>query len=84
MYFDRFDICCAYNLYSQFWGHDKYTHGIQNRLSKLEFKPAPSEEFLEGLSENAFEIYVALVQKREGEENAKRESWLYLYRTKKV
>lgn len=62
-YFDRFDICAAYNMFSILWGWDAYTHGIQCRLSRLKYKPSCSEEYLEGLSENAREIYTALVNR---------------------
>lgn len=62
MYFDRFDICAAYNLFSCFYGWDAYTHGIQCRLSRMRYR-SPSEETLDGLTENAKEIYAALVRK---------------------
>lgn len=61
-HFDRFDICAAWNLFLQ------ETHGGMHsreyaRWCKLRryFTPAPSEEFVDGLSENAREIYEALV-----------------------
>ena len=68
MHFDRFDICAAYNMYSVLWGGDGYHYPnyIQVRLSRIKYRPSHSEEYLEGLSENAREIYNALVLKREG------------------
>ncbi len=62
--FNRHDICTAYNLFSQHYGWDDYTYGIQARLDKIRFKPARSEEFLSGLSDNARGIYDAMVYRR--------------------
>ena len=65
MHFDKFDICAAYNLYSQLWGWDAYTHGIQARLCKLTYRPSNSEQGLSGCSENAQEIYLQLVRRHQ-------------------
>lgn len=58
MHFDRWDIAAAWHLYLQ------HTHGGQwspkyARLCKLRrwYRPSPSEEFVDGLSENARAIY---------------------------
>ena len=63
MHFDRFDICAAYNLFSCLWGWDTYTHGIQVRLSRIQYRPAPLEEQIQGLTENGRAIFGALVRK---------------------
>jgi len=65
MHFDRSDILAAYNLYSCFYGGDgyHYENGIRCRLSRIKYRPSQSEEYLSGLSENAKEIYAALVRK---------------------
>jgi hypothetical protein len=65
--FDRFDICNAYFMYSILWGHDSYTNGIQSRLRRIGYRPARSEEYLEGMSENAKAIYGALVRRHQGD-----------------
>jgi len=69
-YFDRFDICSAYNLYATLWGGDgaKYENAIQCRLSALDFRASRSEESPEGLSENAQDIYLALIAREQGSE----------------
>ena len=64
MEFDRFDVCAAYNVFSQLWGWDAYTHGIQVRLSRIAYRPSNSEQTLGGLSYNAREIYAALVARK--------------------
>lgn len=62
MYFDRHDICAAWNLYLQHThegqGSEKYA-----RLCRLQsyFTPSASEEFVDGLSENAQIIYEDLM-----------------------
>ena len=66
--FDRFDICCAYNLYSQLYGWDDYTRGIQSGLRTVKFTPGYSEESVEGLNENARDILLDLVAKHRGED----------------
>ena len=64
MYFDRYDILAAWNLYLQHThegqGSEKY-----RRLCKLQehFFPSGSEEFVWGLSDNAQEIYNNLMIK---------------------
>lgn len=65
-HFDRHDICAAWNLYLQ------HTHAGQGsrkyaRLSALRshFRPSRSEEHIEGLSENALEIYRDLARPAE-------------------
>jgi len=65
MHFDRFDICAAFALYSQLWGHDAYTNQIQYRLHLLKYRASRSEETLSGCSENAQEIYLGLVKKHQ-------------------
>jgi hypothetical protein len=67
MNFDRFDICAAYNVYSVLWGGDgcTYENTIQVRLSRLDYKPASSEQTLAGLSDNAREIYQELVKRHQ-------------------
>lgn len=58
-YFDRFDICAAYNLYLQHH-HTGQASRAYARLSKLRkhYTPSRSKEHISGLSENALEIYV--------------------------
>ncbi len=53
MYWDRFDICEAWNLLA----HDYGLYDVKDRLNRLEFKCAPSAEFYEGLGENSKVIY---------------------------
>lgn len=62
MYFDRFDICAAWNLYLQHT-HDGQFSDKYRRLSKLltYFRPSPSEEDPEGLNDNARAIYDRLM-----------------------
>lgn len=63
--FDRLAILTAYNVWSQLWGWDAYTHGIQARLSRLGFRATDSEQTLEGLSPEAKVIYGALTRKHQ-------------------
>lgn len=63
--FNRWDIMAAYNVYSQLWGWDAYTHGIQARLVRLRYRD-PSAETLEALTPNAKEIYGRLVRRHQG------------------
>lgn len=65
MTFDRFDICAAYNMYWVLWGGDSYANAIGSRLSTIRYRPSHSEEYLQGLSENAKAIYGQLVRRRE-------------------
>ena len=62
MYFDRCDILAAWNLYlAHTWtgmGDEKYARHCKLRES---FTPARSEEFVEGLNENARAIYENLI-----------------------
>lgn len=60
-YFNRFDICAAYYMYNTLWGPTPYGA----KLNRLKYRPAPSEQFLEILSENAKEIYGSLVRKHQ-------------------
>ena len=59
MYFDRFDICAAYYMYDILWNSTAYAA----KLRRIGYRPSCSEEFLENLSENAKEIYGALVRR---------------------
>ncbi len=65
MYFDRYDITLAYFMYSVLFGHDRYTNGIQRRLAKMRYRPAPSEEYMCGMSPNAKAIFGALVKREQ-------------------
>ena len=58
-HFDRFDTCAAYWMYDILWNPTEYAP----RLRRLGYKPSYREEFLENLSDNAKEIYGALVKK---------------------
>lgn len=60
-YFDRHDICAAWNLYLQHH-HTGQGSRAYSRLCKLQtsFKPSRSAEHISGLSENALEIYAHL------------------------
>ena len=66
MYFDRFDICAAWNLWLQAnWeGQDCPLYARWCRLRKY-YTPSPEEEFFDGLSENAREIFEALEAREE-------------------
>jgi hypothetical protein len=68
MYFDRFDICAAYYWYAIGYSGDyascEYANLIHRRLDAIPYKPSMSEEYGK-LSENAQEIYDALVARRE-------------------
>jgi hypothetical protein len=66
MYFDRHDICAAYRLYATFYGGDgyHYANAITCRLSRLNYRDHSTEK-LEGLSDNAREIYAKLVRRCE-------------------
>lgn len=63
-HFDRFDICAAWNLYLQHhWkGPSDPLYRRHENLRKS-FTPSRAEETLDGLSENALEIYTALCAK---------------------
>jgi hypothetical protein len=64
--FNRHDICAAYNLFSQSWGWDAYTHGIQARLTRLRYRD-PGAETLEDLTANAKAIYGRLERRHHGD-----------------
>ena len=67
MYFDRFDICEAYYLYSLLWaGSSHYIDRIASRLAAMKFKPRPSLRRCSDLNDNALEIYNRLVLNSEG------------------
>lgn len=68
LYFDRFDICEAYNLFSILWGGDRqnYANRIGVRLHAIGFRAPPDAEYERGLSENGKLIYGKLVREREG------------------
>lgn len=72
MGFNRFDICAAFNVYSMLWGGDgcDYENTIQVRLSRLEYRPATSEQTLGGLSENARAIYNEIVSRKHPTESS--------------
>lgn len=53
MYFDRYDICEAYNLLA----HDYGLYDVKARLDSFGFKCSHSAEFYDGLTENGKEIY---------------------------
>jgi hypothetical protein len=53
MYWDRFDICEAYNLLAHDWG----LYDVKARLDGISFRCAPAAEFYEGLSENGKAIF---------------------------
>ena len=58
-YFDRFDICAAYWMFDILWNPTEYSP----RLRRLGYAPSYREQFLENLSDNAKEIYGALVRR---------------------
>lgn len=64
-YFDRWDVCAAYHMFAVLWngGQPASSYGV--RLSRIGYRPAPSEQTLEGLSPNAKAIYGSLVRKHE-------------------
>ncbi len=66
-YFDRFDICEAYNLFATYYhgGQWTETYRIFGRLAKLKFKPSRGAEYVDGLTENGRAIFDQLVE-REG------------------
>ena len=53
MYFDKYDICEAYNLLS----HDYGLYDVKTRLNVMGFKSSKEAEFYEGLTENGQAIY---------------------------
>jgi hypothetical protein len=63
--FNRWDVLAAYNVFSQLWGWDGYTHGIQARFSRLRYRD-PGAEALEDLSDNAKRIYGHLERRHHG------------------
>ncbi len=67
--FDRWDILAAYNVYSQLYGWDHYTHGIQARLSRLHYH-SPAEQTVEQLSANGKLIFGRLVRKHQAKDVA--------------
>jgi hypothetical protein len=60
-YFDRYDICEAYAAYAQLWAPIR---NIDERLHRIGFRLSPCFS-LEGMSENAKEIYGGLVRRNE-------------------
>lgn len=61
-YFDRFDICEAYQMYATLWAPDPIK--INDRLRRIQFKPGISLR-LENLTENSKQIYGQLVCRHE-------------------
>jgi hypothetical protein len=63
-YFDRFDICAAWNLYLQHTHTGQGSRAYQ-RLSRLGtfFRPGHSQDTVTGLEENALAIYARLLRK---------------------
>jgi len=61
MYFDRFDIVGAYNLFAALFGWDDYTHGIITRVARLRARRLP--EHVQGLSPNAKVIFGGLARR---------------------
>ncbi len=61
--FNRFDICEAYYMFATLYhgGMGSEEYQIFNRLSKIKFKPSPMLD-VESLSENAREIFDALIE----------------------
>lgn len=55
-YFDRFDICEAWNV----WAHDWGQYATIARLRRMDFKSSHTAEFYDGLTDNGREIYDAL------------------------
>ena len=74
MYFDKFDICEAYYVYASLWhgGQTSRDYAIFGKLHRMGFKPAMNLS-VNSLSENALEIYLNLVLKRQGKESYDRE-----------
>jgi hypothetical protein len=62
--FDRFDICEAYYCFAESYHGGQWSkeYRIFGRLDAIEFRPSPML-CVERLSENAREIYDALVEK---------------------
>ncbi len=62
MYFDRYDIACAWYHYLSENHGGQYSPEYA-RLSRLLtwFRPGASEEYLDGISENARAIYDRLI-----------------------
>ena len=63
--FNRFDVCAAYNVYSQLWGWDSYTHGIQARLARMGWEAGAGSGRLEDLTENAKAIFGTLERRHQ-------------------
>lgn len=61
MYFDRFDIVGAYNLFAALFGWDHYTHGIIARVARLWARRLP--ERVQDLSPNAKVIFGGLARR---------------------
>ena len=66
MYFDRFDICEAYWLYSNDYHEGMFSaiYKIFGRLDNIKFNPSPCFNGYEDLSENGKEIYNSLVERK--------------------
>jgi hypothetical protein len=66
MYFDRFDICEAYWLYSNDYHEGMFSaiYKITGRLINMKFKISPCFNGYEDLSENGKEIYNSLVERK--------------------
>lgn len=62
-YFDRHDVCAAWNLYLQYtWDGQNDPKYARHCKLRSYFTPSRSEEEIVGLSENALEIYRDLVK----------------------
>ena len=64
MTFDRFDICEAHYVFAMLW-HDGMWGSIYAKFAQFEriqFRPKPSLEGPENLSENGLEIYEQLLE----------------------
>ena len=64
MYFDRFDICEAYYVFTMLWHEGQWSeeYAIFGRLKKLKFRPSPMLSDENDLTENGREIYGKLVR----------------------
>ena len=64
MYFDRFDIVGAYNLFAALFGWDHYTHGIIARIARIaRLRARRLPERVQDLSPNAKVIFGGLARR---------------------
>lgn len=69
LYFDRFDVCEAYDVFATYWHKGQWSkeYAIFGRLSKLQFRPAPNLD-INTLTHNGRMILSGLIRRQLAED----------------